>query len=260
MSATQLGSLEGKRCLITGGTRGIGEATANLFERLGAREVLIIGRDRARGEKIAGSSQRIKYRQVDLEDLEETRKFARWLDSDYGVLDVVVSNASRDSRYNLLNIPFEEWEKMVALNLTSPFLICKTAAQKMVSSKVRGKIILLGAIQALYPLQDSFAYVATKGGILSMMKSMASDLGRYGIQVLSVLPGPIYIKDGEVPASLDQRAAPLLERMGRRDEVAKVVAFLASDDNSFMTGSYVIVDGGRLISRRPDPTEISSVP
>lgn len=255
----QLGSLEGKRCLVTGGTKGIGEATAKLFEELGAEEVLIVGRDRERGERIAESSDKIRYRRVDLEDLDDARRFANWLESDSGALDVVVSNASRDSRYNVLNIPFEEWEKMVALNLTSPFLICRAAAQRMVREEVRGKIILVGAIQAIYPLQDSFAYVSTKGGAISMMKSMASDLGKFGIQVLSVLPGPIYIKDGEAPPSLDERAAPLLGRMGRKEEVAKVIAFLASDDNSFITGSQVIVDGGRLISRRPDPAEITAV-
>lgn len=253
----QLGSLAGKKCLITGGTKGIGEATAKLFEELGAREVLIIGRDKSRGERIASGSKRIRYRQVDLESLDDVRRFLEWLDADQGAFDVLVSNASRDSRYNLLNVPFEEWERMVNLNLTSPFLVCRSVAQKMVKEGVRGKVILIGAIQALFPLQESFAYVATKGGVISMMKSMAADLGRYGIQVLSVLPGPIYIKDGQVPASLDARAAPLLGRMGRREEVAKVIAFMASDDNSFMTGSYVVVDGGRLISRRPDPTEIS---
>ena len=257
---SQLGSLAGKKCLITGGTRGIGEATARMFESLGAEEVLIVGRDKERGGKIAGASERIKYRQADLEDPESVRGFVRWLDSDHAPLDVVVSNASRDSRYNVLDIELEEWEKMVSLNMTSPFLICQSAARKMVREKIRGKIILVGAIQALFPLQDSFAYVSTKGGVISMMKSMASDLAKYGIQVLSVLPGPIYIKDGEVPPSLDGRAAPLLGRMGRKEEVAKVIAFLASDDNSFITGSYVVVDGGRLISRKPDPSEISDVP
>ena len=255
----QLGSLAGKQCLITGGTRGIGEATGRLFEELGAKEVLIIGRDKERGKRIERSSKRIKYRQVDLENPDDVRRFLEWLDSHHDAIDVLVSNASRDSRYNVLNIPLEEWEKMVRLNMTSPFLVCKSVAQRMVDRNVKGKIILIGAIQALFPLQESFGYVSTKGGVISMMKSMASDLGKFGIQVLAVLPGPIYIREGEVPASLDKRAAPLLGRMGRREEVAKVIAFLASDDNSFITGSYVIVDGGRLISRKGDPTEISSV-
>ncbi|MDG6938442.1 MAG: SDR family oxidoreductase [Nitrososphaerota archaeon] len=195
-----------------------------------------------------------------LEDLEDVQRFLGWFASNHGTVDILVSNASRDSRYSVLDIPFEEWKRMVQLNMTSPFLLCQGVAKKMVADHVRGKIILIGAIQALFPLQDSFAYVSTKGGVISMMKSMASDLGKFGIQVLSVLPGPIYIKEGDVPASLDQRAAPLLGRMGRREEVAKAIAFLASDDNSFITGSYVIVDGGRLISRKGDPTEISSVP
>jgi glucose 1-dehydrogenase len=252
----QLGDLTGKRCLVTGGTRGIGEATAKTFEALGAEQVLIIGRDRQRGESIERESKRIRYKQVDLEDLHNVHSFLDWFDSEYGRLDILISNASRDSRYSILDIPFEEWESMIKLNLTSPYLICKSAAQKMISQKTKGKIILVGAIQALYPLDKSFAYVSTKGGVISMMKSMAVDLGKYGIQVLALLPGPIYIKDDNVPESLDQRAAPLLGRMGRKEEVAKVLAFLASDDNTFMTGNYVMVDGGRIISRKLDPTEI----
>ncbi len=253
----QLGDLTSKKCLITGGTKGIGEATAKLFEQLGAEKVLIIGRDKQRGERIERESKVITYKQADLEDLDSVREFLDWFKSDFGKLDILISNASRDSRFTILDITMEEWERMVKLNLTSPYLICKSVAQKMIHDKIKGKIILVGAIQALYPLERSFGYVTTKGGVISMIKSMASDLGKYGIQVLGVLPGPIYIKEGEVPAPLDQRAAPLLERMGRKEEVAKVLAFLASDDNSFMTGNYVIVDGGRIISRKPDPVEIS---
>lgn len=253
----KLGDLSGKRCLITGGTRGIGEATAKLFEELNAEEVLIIGRNRQKGESIQEQSRVIKYRQVDLEDPASVQNFVKWLEVDFGRIDILVSNASRDSRYTVLDVPFEEWERMVRLNLTSPFLISRCAAQKMVNQGHGGKIILVGAIQALFPLERSFAYVTTKGGVISMMKSMASDLGKYGIQVMGVLPGPIYIKGDKVPESLDKRAATLLGRMGRMKEVARVIAFLASDDNSFISGSYVIVDGGRLISRRPDPVEIS---
>jgi glucose 1-dehydrogenase len=253
----QLADLTNKRCLITGGTKGIGEATARVFENLGADQVLIIGRDKERGERIERESKVIKYRQVDLESLDSVKKFIEWFQSDFGRIDILISNASRDSRFTILDIPMDEWEGLVKLNLTSPYLICKSAAQKMINDKVKGKIILVGAIQALYPLERSFAYVTTKGGALSMMKSMASDLGKYGIQVLAVLPGPVYIKGDSVPPSLDQRAATLLGRMGRREEVAKVLAFLASDDNTFMTGNYVMVDGGRIISRKPDPVEIS---
>ncbi len=85
---------------------------------------------------------------------------------------------------------------------------------------------------------------------------MAVDLGRYGIQVITVLPGPIYT-EGEPPQDLDRRAATALGRMGRAIEVAKLLAFLSSDDNTFMTGNIIVIDGGRLIMRRQDPTEIS---
>ncbi len=90
-----------------------------------------------------------------------------------------------------------------------------------------------------------------------MTRSMAVDLGKYGIQVITVLPGPIYSKDNEPPASLDERAATLLGRMGRTIEASYLLAFLASDLNTFITGTEIVIDGGRLISRKPDPEEIS---
>ena len=119
-------------------------------------------------------------------------------------------------------------------------------------------IINIGAIQSFYPLDSSLAYSAVKGALRSMTKSMAVDLGRYGILVTLVMPGPIYAKADEedVPEDLDKRAATLIGRMGRKIEVAKLLAFLSSDDNTFMTGNEIIIDGGRSISRKPDPEEI----
>jgi NAD(P)-dependent dehydrogenase (short-subunit alcohol dehydrogenase family) len=85
---------------------------------------------------------------------------------------------------------------------------------------------------------------------------MAADLGEHGIQAMSVLPGPFYVKGGEPPASFDNKAATLIGRMGRPLEMARLLAFLASDNSSFMTGNTIVIDGGRIISRKPDPEEI----
>ena len=146
---------------------------------------------------------------------------------------------------------------MISLNLTAPFLLSKMAARLMIKNKIKGKIINVSAIQAHFPLENSFAYVTTKGGLLSMTRSLAVDLGKYGIQVIAVTPGPIYTKGEEPPIDLDQRAATLLGRMGRSIEVANLLAFLVSDLNTFITGTEIIIDGGRIISRKPDPEEIS---
>jgi glucose 1-dehydrogenase len=248
-------SLAGKTCVITGGTSGLGEATARLFARSGAR-VLITGLEEERGRRIEASTKNIKFRAANLEDRSETLGLIDWLDSNCERVDVLISNASRNSRHSLTDISQDEWDRMVHINLSAPFLLSNWAARRMIKTKTEGRIIIIGAIQAFSPLESSFAYVTTKGGLISMVRSMAVDLGPYGILATAVLPGSFYVKEGEPPGSLDARAATLVRRMGRPIEIARVLAFLASDNNSFMTGNMIIVDGGRVISRRPDPDEI----
>lgn len=248
-------SLDGKFCIITGGTKGLGRATAKLFVKLGAK-VLITGRDAEQGRKLQAENKGLTYRQVDFEDRKDVLNFVKWLDEKYSTVDVLISNAARNSRFDLTKVELEEWDRMSNLLLTAPFLLSKWAAKKMIANKVKGKIILVSAIQAYSPLERSFAYVTCKGGLISMMRSIAVDLGKYGIQSFAVVPGPFYIQDRPAPKTLDKRAASLLGRMGRPDEMAKLLAFLASDNNSFMTGNTLVLDGGRLISRKPDPQEI----
>jgi NAD(P)-dependent dehydrogenase (short-subunit alcohol dehydrogenase family) len=254
---TQGQALRGKTCIVTGGTKGLGEATAKLFAANGA-EVLIAGRDQKRGEQIQDEFKGISYRKVDLEDRDDTMKFVSWLESRYSNVDVLVSNASRDSRYSVTELDMEEWDHIVNLNLTAPFLLSRFAAKKMIANKVKGKIFIVSAIQSISPMERSFAYVTTKGGLVSMVRSMAVDLGPHGILVTAVLPGPFYVGRKEIPLEPKGGAASLLGRMGTPDEMARLMLFLASDANTFMTGNVIVIDGGRVISRKPDPEELRS--
>lgn len=246
--------LDGKVVLITGATHGIGEAAARLFAQLGAK-VIGIGLDEERGRELESAG--IVFRKVDLAKRGEVLDFIKWYKEEVGVIHVLINNASRNSRRSVLETDLDEWDQMLELNLTAPFLLSKMAAEIMISKGIRGKIINVAAIQAHFPLERSFPYVTVKGGLIAMSRSLAVDLGRYGIQVLVVSPGPIYNRGEEAPEDLDMRAATLLGRMGRMREVAYLLAFLASDYNSFMTGNEIIIDGGRIISRKPDPEEIT---
>jgi glucose 1-dehydrogenase len=255
-SQSIFGNLEKKNVLITGGTKGLGEATAKLFAKLGAN-VLITGRDEARGKKIESTFDRIKYHRADFEVREDVENLVTWLDKNFQDIDVLISNAARNSRYDLLNVEFGEWDRMLNLLLTAPFMLSRWSASKMIERKKNGKIIVSGAIQAISPLDHSFAYATCKGGLISMVRSMAVDLGRYGITVNAVLPGPFYVKDDPMPEGLDSRSAAVLGRMGKPIEMARLLAFLASDNNTFMTGNTIVIDGGRLVSRKADPQEIT---
>jgi len=248
-------TLVGKNCVITGGTRGLGEAAVKLFAKLGAN-VFTCGTDEKRGKLIEASNERIKFRAANLEDRSDSLKLVDWLESNCKKVDVLISNAARNSRYSVTEIPIEEWDRIVNLNLGAPFLLSRWAARNMIENKTKGKLIIVGAIQAFSPLDRSFAYVTTKGGIISMVRSLAVDLGPYGILATAILPGSLHVKDEEIDSSLDSRAASLLRRMGKPIEMARLLVFLASDHNTFMTGNVIIIDGGRVISRRPDPKEL----
>jgi NAD(P)-dependent dehydrogenase (short-subunit alcohol dehydrogenase family) len=243
-------SLKGKTCLITGGTHGIGLTTARLFSELGA-QVIALGRN-------IPEDNTIRFVKVDLTSRDQLLSFIEWYKEEIGKIDCLINNASVNSRYSVLNVTLEEWDKMIALELTAPMLLSKMASEIMIKNGTKGKIINVAAIQAHYPLPESLPYVTVKGGLISMTRSLAVDLGKYGIQVITLVPGPIYTKGKEVPEKLDKNAATLLGRMGRPHEVANLLAFLASDYNTFMTGSEIFIDGGRIISRKPDPAEISS--
>lgn len=243
-------SLKDKVCLITGGTHGIGLVTAKLFSDLGCRVIAL-------GRKITNQIDNIEFYKVDLTSRKEVLSFIDWYKNNIGIIHCLINNASVNSRYSILDVTLEEWDKMIELELTSPMLLSKMAAELMIKNKIKGKIINISAIQAYYPLHHSLPYVTVKGGLIAMTKSLAVDLGKYGIQVIAVLPGPIYTKGDSVPEELDSRAATLLGRMGRAIEVANLLAFLVSDYNTFITGSEIVIDGGRIISRKPDPEEIS---
>ena len=248
----------GKTVMITGGTHGIGRATAQRMAELGG-EVIVVGRNEENGRKLAdGSAGKIRFAKADLSVTSEVERLARSIEEGMPRVDVLINCAARNSRYSVLTATEEEWDEMLRLNLTAPFLISKAVAGRMAREKVHGKIINVGAVQAEKPLNSAFCYSTVKGALLSMSRSMAVDLSRFGIQVMYLMVGPIYAKPegDEPPPEMDRRAATLLGRMGRKKEVADLLAFLASDYNTFMTGNVIAVEGGRLISRKPDPVEV----
>lgn len=252
-------NLDGKNIMISGGTHGIGEATAIMLRDAGA-SIWVIGRNEENFKRMIAEHGKhgIEFLKCDLANRKEVYNLLQWIDNTEVIFDVLINNASRNSRYNILNISIEEWDSMIELNLTSTMLITQHVTRRMIQGKKHGKVINIGAIQSFYPLDSSLAYSTVKGALRSFTKSLAIDLGPYGILTTLVMPGPIYAKAAsyEVPEDLDKRAATLLNRMGRTEEVAKLLAFLVSDENTFMTGNEIIIDGGRSISRKPDPEEI----
>ncbi len=159
-------------------------------------------------------------------------------------------------RSDFLAMTAEQWDAVMAVNLGGTFRLSQVAARVM-AERGYGRIVNVLAIQAYLPLPQNAAYVASKGGGEALTRAMAVDLAPRGIVVNAIAPGMI-MTEGWTGTSagdptLDTGATALVGRMGRPEEAAALVAFLASDECSFVVGQTIICDGGRLLSRRGDP-------
>ena len=244
--------LKDKRVLISGGTSGIGLATAQRFLEEGARVVIAgLGGDEVTAAlaelsdfgpvpAIAGDVSR----EADVTDIVATAVGA------LGGLDVLINNAGVAWREDFLEITPEHWDKMIAVNLRGMFLVAQAAAKQMVHQGTGGSIANMSSTNGLGGEEKFTHYNASKAGVVLLSKTMAVELGRYAIRVNSVCPGSIktnIIKHSD-PAFMEAYAWDQipLGRRGLPSEVAAVYAFLASDEASFISGCELVVDGGQL--------------
>jgi NAD(P)-dependent dehydrogenase (short-subunit alcohol dehydrogenase family) len=265
-------NLEGRRILVTGATRGIGSTIALDLARRGA-SVVGVGRnvqERARtghqagDEPVRGSLDLIG---ADLSRPAEAASVVTRAVATLGGLDVLVNNAASHGRLQpILSLSLEDWDSVLATNLTAPFLLSQAAAGVMAES-AGGVILNILAIQSSLPARGYGPYAASKGGLDALTRQLAVELADFHIRVNGLVLGAVYsdsvraalpeIATSEdleaVPQALDAGAPTLVGRMGRPSDVAGLVAFLVSDDASFLTGSLVVADGGRSLNRAPDP-------
>ena len=247
--------LENKVALITGGTSGIGEATAILFAKEGAK-VAITGRHEQRGHAVTAQI---------LEDGGEPYScaltFARPPNAEraveetvaaFGRLDILFNNAGIFYPHTTLDCSEEEWDLQIDINLKGTFLMSKFALPTMIAQR-SGVIINNSSGWGIVGGDAAIAYCASKGGVVLLTKAMAIDHGRQGIRVNCICPGdvdtPMLPEDARMRGQkwedyLAGCSNRPLGRIGTSDEIAKAALFLASDDSSFMTGATLVVDGG----------------
>jgi 3-oxoacyl-[acyl-carrier protein] reductase len=246
----------GQRVVVTGGASGIGEATAMRFLSEGA-SVLIMDIDEHNIERArpplraaassAGSEIFVSRGDVAREaDVDAMLGQAR---NDLGGIDVLVSNAGIAYEEPFIDISTEHWLRTLDVNLTGMFLVCQRVARTMVEQ--RGGVILMTSSTNGLVGEDKYAhYNASKGGVTLLTKSLAIELGPYGIRVNAVCPGYIVtplaesIDDHEFMARYAETLP--LRHLGRPEDVAGVFAFLASRDANFITGETIVIDGGQL--------------
>jgi NAD(P)-dependent dehydrogenase (short-subunit alcohol dehydrogenase family) len=249
--------LENRVALITGGTSGIGEATAVLFGREGA-SVTITGRDEKRGravaERITNDGGKAIFVRSDVRRAEECRSAVDETIRAFNRLDILFNNAGVFYPHTILDCTEEEWDLQMDINLKGTFLMSKAVLPHMIE-RSRGVIINNSSGWGIAGGDSAVAYCASKGGVVLLTKAMAIDHGRQGIRVNCICPGdvdtPMLPEDARMRGLkwedyLAGCANRPLGRIGTTDEIAKAALFLASDDSSFMTGAALVVDGGGL--------------
>jgi len=169
----------------------------------------------------------------------------------FGKLDIFVNNAGIEKKFAFVDYPFEEWQKIVAVNLTGAFLCSQAAARQMIAQGNGGRIINISSIHEDLAFPLNAPYSATKGGIRMLMRTISVELAPHQITVNNIGPGAIFTpidKDVEIDAKLnDQILAEIpLGRWGKPEEVAQLAVYLASDDAAYITGSTHFIDGGML--------------
>jgi len=246
--------LQGKAAVVTGASRGIGRAIALELGRRGAAVVVNFQRNSAAADEVvaairAEDGQAIAV-QADVSDFTAAQALIQTAVDAYGRLDILVNNAGTTRDQLLLMMREEDWDTVIQVDLKSLFNTCKAAARTMVRQR-SGRIINISSVVGIAGQGGQSNYAAAKAGVIGFSKSLAKELGPRGITVNVVAPGLIPTDLTSVlPEELRQKAieAAPLRRLGRAEEIAYAVAFLASDEAAFITGVVLPVDGGLVMS------------
>ena len=237
--------------LVTGGARGIGLACAEAIKADGARLVLAdIDEEgvKAAAGKLGGDTLGIA---CDVSDPAQIAALFDQIEKDTGTVSILVNNAGIALPCDFLDVTLEDFRTVLDVNLTGSFYATQRAARSMVSEGIKGSIVNMSSINAQVSIPTIVSYCASKGGVMQMTKAAALALASHGIRVNAVGPGSI---DTDMLASVNSNPDAMkmvlsrtpLGRLGEASEIGSVVAFLASDKASYITGETIYVDGGRL--------------
>jgi glucose 1-dehydrogenase len=247
--------LQGKTAVVTGAGTGIGQAIAIAFAQQGAAVVVdYVGNATASQDtmsKIGAIGGKSLAIDADISIPDQVNALISQTVAAFGKLDIFVNNAGIEKKFAFVDYPLEVWQKIMAVNLTGPFLCAQAAAKQMILQGGGGRIINISSIHEDLPMPTNAPYCASKGGLRMLMRTIAVELAPHQITVNNIGPGAIYTpidKDVESDPKLnDQILAEIpLGRWGKPEEVAQLAVYLASDDAAYVTGSTHFIDGGML--------------
>jgi NAD(P)-dependent dehydrogenase (short-subunit alcohol dehydrogenase family) len=252
-----MGDFMGKKVIVTGGASGIGRAAVRLFAEEGA-SVAIFDRDELEGQTLADEIKSqggdALFVSIDVSLADECARAVRKVIDAFGKVDVLVNNAGIISRTNAITMSVEEWDRVMAVNVKSVFLLGKYVVPLMIEAG-GGSIVNVGSGWGLTGGRNAIAYCASKAAVVNMTRAMALDHGHQNIRANCVCPGDTDTSmlkrearalGQDEEAFLADAADRPLGRIGSPEEVAQAILFLASDSSSYITGTTLVVDGGGL--------------
>jgi glucose 1-dehydrogenase len=247
--------LQGKVAVVTGAATGIGRAIAHAMSAEGASLVIdyvgdpqLATQGVAEIQKTGGKAQAIA---ADVSDPTQAANLIGQTVKAFGRIDILVNNAGIEYKYPFVDFPFDKWQKVIAVDLTGPFLCAQAAARAMIQQNSGGRIINISSVHEDLPMITNAPYCAAKGGLRMLMRTIAVELAPHKITVNNIAPGAIFTPiDADVEANQTIESQLMKEiplgRWGKPEEVAKLAVYIASDDAAYSTGSTFFIDGGMI--------------
>ena len=241
--------LTGRAALVTGSTRGIGKAIAESLASAGAR-IAVVGRDQDRARQVAaGMSPEARGYACDIAEPASIVSLVEAVEREMGAIDILVNNAGINRDNVLFRIKDDDWDAVIDANLRGAFVAIRAASRGMMKRRW-GRIINIASVVGIIGNKGQANYAASKAGLIGLTKSVAKELASRNILVNAVAPG--FIETDMTAAMTPEARTTLsgqipLERLGTPNDVAAIVAFLASDLASYITGQVLVVDGGLVM-------------
>lgn len=241
--------LENKVAIITGGARGIGKASAEIFCKAGAKviiwDMLEVGKETA--QEITASGFSCEFMQVNITDIPAVEQAATEIKQKYGRIDILVNNAGITRDKTLVKMSHLEWQQVIDINLTGVFNCTKSIVPYMIEQQF-GRIICTSSVVGVHGNFGQTNYAATKAGVIAMCKTWAKELGKFGITANAVAPG--FVKTDMTDAIPEEVRAGVIQsiparRMGLPEDIAFAYLYLASEQASFVNGQVLGVNGGQ---------------
>jgi glucose 1-dehydrogenase len=251
--------LEGKVALVTGSSQGIGQAIAIHLAQQGA-DIVIDYRSHTEGAeetklKVEATGRKGLVVKADLGLVSDVRRMVAEGIQEFGKLDILVNNAGMEKNASFWEVTEEDYDNVLNINLKGVFFASQALTQHLIETKRPGKIINISSVHEELPFPHFTSYCASKGGVKMMMRNLAIELGPLGITVNNVAPGAINTPINKSLLEDKEKLSAVLKniplgRLGEPEDVASLVAFLASSDADYITGSTFFVDGGLLWNYR----------